>query len=456
MKRIVLGALLIAAASTTVAGALSGRGTGPHPFSPIAGSAYNQTADLTAPFVIPSGYTQKVVSDDTDLDIYNSRCASGTTNPDSDWPDMTVSNESGRQRGRYLYRTHEVRPFLWDVACGASGLPQSAKDGFVADGGGALSVIDTKTGATKVLAQRGDWEALDGLVWTPWGTLLFAEEAIAADLPDPRVPQATSGLLYELKLNKRNPMKARSVKVRPMLGSLSHEGIEIDARGNVYVIDEDRRGSIYRFVPTRRGDLSAGQLQVLKVDAGKTGTATWVDLDMAQAQISARVAAAAVGGTEFCRPEDLERIGQTLYAALTCEDVTNPANTSGPGAIVAVTLGSTPTVHYAVAPGVNAPQENKALGITGLRAVDNLANGPDGKLWIVEDNVPADIWVADVNANHGGYAPAISLFASLKDPGAEGTGIYFGRDPHTLFVNTQHSVTGNDGTYAITNRRAGR
>jgi secreted PhoX family phosphatase len=135
--------------------------------------------------------------------------------------------------------------------------------------------------------------------------------------------------------------------------------------------------------------------------------------------------------------------------------VTNPANTNGPGAIVAVTLGSTPTVHYAVAPGVNAPQENKTLGITGLRAVDNLANGPDGKLWIVEDNVPADIWVADVNANRSGYAPAISLFASLKDPGAEGTGIYFGRDPHTLFVNTQHSVTGNDGTYAITNRRAG-
>jgi secreted PhoX family phosphatase len=292
-------------------------------------------------------------------------------------------------------------------------------------------------------------------VWTPWGTLLFAEEAIAADLPDPQVPQATSGLLYELTLNKRNPMKARSVKVRPMLGSLSHEGIELDSRGNVYVIDEDRRGSIYRFVPTRRGDLSAGQLQVLKTDAGKTGTATWVDLDMAQAQISARVAAAAVEGTQFCRPEDLERIGQTLYAALTCEDVTNPANTNGPGAIVAVTLGSTPTVHYAVAPGVNAPQENKTLGITGLRAVDNLANGPDGKLWIVEDNVPADIWVADVNANRSGYAPAISLFASLKDPGAEGTGIYFGRDPHTLFVNTQHSVTGNDGTYAITNRRAG-
>ena len=101
-----------------------------------------------------------------------------------------------------------------------------------------------------------------------------------------RSGRATFGLLYELKLNKRNPMKARSVKVRPMLGSLSHEGIEIDARGNVYVIDEDRRGSIYRFVPTRRGDLSAGQLQVLKVDAGKTGTAQVFSLKGAEYKAS--------------------------------------------------------------------------------------------------------------------------------------------------------------------------
>ena len=46
-----------------------------------------------------------------------------------------------------------------------------------------------------------------------------------------------------------------------------------------------------------------------------------------------------------------------------------------------------------------------------------------------------------------------SLFASLKDAEAEGTGIYFGKDPHTLFVNVQHSVTGNDKTMVITNRK---
>lgn len=47
------------------------------------------------------------------------------------------------------------------------------------------------------------------------------------------------------------------------------------------------------------------------------------------------------------------------------------------------------------------------------------------------------------------------LFASLKDSKAEGTGIYFGKDPRTLFVNVQHSATGNDKTMAIVSRKTG-
>ena len=42
--------------------------------------------------------------------------------------------------------------------------------------------------------------------------------------------------------------------------------------------------------------------------------------------------------------------------------------------------------------------------------------------------------------DRGGDRPtSVDLFASLKDTGAEGTGIYFGKDPKTLFVNIQHS-----------------
>ena len=169
--------------------------------------------------------------------------------------------------------------------------------------------------------------------------------------------------------------------------------MEIDEEGNVYVIDEDRKGSIYKFVPTTYGDLSDGQLYALKVNSGKSGAAQWMALDMTQAQISARVAAAAVGATQFCRPEDLERIAETLYVALTCEDVDNAANTSGRGAVLAVSLEETPSVKYVVAAGKNAPIENQATGATGFAKVDNLATGPDGKLWMVEDNDFSDIWV---------------------------------------------------------------
>jgi hypothetical protein len=414
---------------------------GPMAFDSISGSAYNQqnATDLdTAPWVIPEGYSQSVIADESDLNIYVG----------NDWNDMNTVNETQKHAGRYLYRTHEVR----GGAIGNDG-NSLRMDGY---SGGAVSVVDLKTGEAKEVVGRDDWEALDGIVWTPWHTILFAEEAITSQRPDPQAPQATSGLVYELKLKDGDPTAMETVTVLPKLGSLAHEGLEIDEEGNVYVIDEDKKGSIYKFVPTTYGDLSDGQLYALKVNSGKTGAAQWLALDMNQVQISARVAAANVGATQFCRPEDMERITGTLYVALTCEDVDNAANTSGRGAVLAVALEETPSVKYVVAAGKNAPIENQATGATGFAKVDNLATSADGKLWMVEDNDFSDIWVYDPaskDANNDGYRDGVHLFASLKDKSAEGTGIYFGKDPHTLFVNVQHSGTGNDKTMAITNRK---
>ncbi len=426
---------------------------GPMAFNPIAASAYGMESDAdiaSTPWVIPQGYVQSIVSDETDLDIYVA----------NDWNDMNTVNETGKHAGRYLYRTHEVR----GGAIGNDGNSLRVDGGS----GGAVSVVDLQTGVAKEVVGRADWEALDGILWTPWRTVLFAEEVGTSVRPDPEAPNATSGLVYELKLDRRDPMSAESVTVRPLLGALAHEGIETDAEGNVYVIDEDRNGSIYKFVPEYYGDLSSGQLYALKVMNGtKTGAAVWVALDMAQVQISARVAAAAVGATRYCRPEDMERIAGTLYVALTCEDVDNAANSSGKnaagysvGAVLAVKLGEQPATRYVVAPGKNAPFEVQpsatTAGVTGFAKVDNLAHGPDGKLWMVEDNDFSDIWVYDPNskdANGDGYKDGVYLFASLKDKPAEGTGIYFGKDPHTLFVNVQHSGTGNDKTMAITKQR---
>ena len=59
-----------------------------------------------------------------------------------------------------------------------------------------------------------------------------------------------------------------------------------------------------------------------------------------------------------------------------------------------------------------------------------------------------------MDKNGDGAADHTWLFGSLSDPEAEGTGIYFGKDPHTLFVNIQHSAAPDgDGTWAITRHK---
>lgn len=411
-------------------------------FQPIASSAYGreQDDDLdTAPFLIPSGYRQRVVSSERDLNLYVG----------SDMLDMNTLNETGVQAGRYLYRTHEVRPGAWEHAGNAQRVNGTS--------GGAVSVVDLKTGVARELASRSDWEAVDGLVWTPWHTVLFAEEVHKAKRTDPDVPQASSGLVYEIRLKPGDPSTMASVSARPMLGALAHEGIEVDAAGNVYVIDETRTGSIYKFVPHRYGELARGQLYALKIRGkGKVGQADWIALEMTQVQVSAREAAATAGATPYCRPEDIERIAGVLYVALTCEDVDDPGNNNGPGAILAIELNARPVVHYAVAPGKNVPVETRpglfSPGVTGLRNPDNLAQGPNGTLWIAEDNEWSDIWVYDPtsqDANGDGYRDGVSLFASLKDRGGEASGIYFGPGSEALFVNVQHAGTGNDKTLLI-------
>ncbi len=381
-------------------------GNGPMPFEPISGSVYGQqTTNWTEPFLLPEGCSQQLVSDETVLDIYPGV---------DDLTDMNVTNESGRKAGRYLYRTHEVGT------------------------NGSVSVVDLKTGATKVLTQHAGYRRLDGLTWTPWGTVLFAEET-------------AGGRLFEAFLDPKDPSVATRVEARPELGIMRHEGIGADQDGAVYIIDELNGGSIYRFVPTVRGDLSDGQLYALRLTgldddeqvwneatySNKVGAFEWVPLDMAAVVQDADAASNAVHATEFGRPEDVQLIKNVLYVANTTED-----------RVIAINLSTNQLTGF-VQSGVNLPVENEAAGVTGFNSPDNLAAGPTGELWIVEDNEPSDIWVASKKTNDG-VAAKVELFASLLDPDAEGTGIYFGKDPHTLYVNIQHPAKPlADGTWAI-------
>jgi len=399
-------------------------------FKAIDSSANAADWDPATPWKLPKGYTQTVVSDETALNIYDGGR--------DDWHDMNTVNETGPMAGRFMYRTHELR------------YPDNQPEG------GSVSVVDLKTGETSILTQDPGYNALDGIRWSPWGSIVFAEET-------------TGGRLLEIELND-DLKTAKAIHDRPAVGRLAHEGIDFDADGNVYVVDEHRGrsvgcdgvvpcgGGVYKFVPQTYGDLSTGSLYVLKVTGPDgTGQGEWVGPIDAE---NARIAGTTAGGQSYQRPEDLEVIDGVLYVAIT-EGPRDENNIEFyEGRVISVDLDSMQVNNF-VKPDVNVAVEIGKPGDagfqTGFDSVDNLAEAPNGDLVMIEDNKPSDIWFASTETNTFGASKHVKLFASLTDPGAEGTGIYFSPlDPKTLYVNIQHSEADDgDGTWEITRQGRG-
>jgi hypothetical protein len=405
------------------------------PITPITGDAAcldeglitNDPTDQV--FQLPGGFMQRVIARQSDF---------AHTNPEVNF-DMLTLNETGSRANRFLYRTHEVDPFA------------------------GLSVTDMKTGQSSLVIERQDWESFDGLVWTPWRTILMAEEVIVADFRDPQHPNIERGLVYEY-----DPRTGKVV-ARPAIGARSHEGLMFDKSGNLYGISESRgirntgrpgeSGAIFKFVPDRRGDLSSGQLYALRVVSGRTGPAEWVPLDLDPVTFDSDAAAQAVGATGWDRPEDVQiarvRGEEVLYVAVTEHSPVSPSNA---GLVLKIVLdGDDAYVSNYVEPGVNVQFEsgNAFDGDAGIgfSNPDNLALHPNGDLYIAEDNEPGDIYVA---RGSGDQANEVVVFARLLDCGAEPTGIYFDRSGRTLWVNSQHAGLngGDDLTVEIT--RQGR
>jgi len=405
-------------------------------FKPIKKSANAADWNASAPWKLPEGFTQTVVSDESDLNIY--------PQGRNDWHDMNVVNETGPNAGRYLYRTHEVR---------------LGSDPVIDAIGGSVSVTDLETGNTQLLAQDLGFTALDGIRWTPWGTVLFAEET-------------EGGRLFEIVLND-DMMSAAEIIDRPYVGRLAHEGIDLDTDGNVYVVDEHRGrtsgcdlgqpcgGGIYKFVPHTYGDLSSGDLYVLGITSNSrrdnTGQGEWLGpIDAFDAHRAGTMA----GGVSYQRPEDLEIIDGKLYVAITEGPRDEYGKEYYEGRVIAIDLETMQVTNFVKA-GVNVPVEIGKPGEeghqTGFDSVDNLAEAPNGDLIMIEDNSPSDIWFASTKTDEFGVSRGVDLFASLTDPGAERTGICFSPlDDKTLYVNVQHSAAEDgDATWAITRKGKG-
>ena len=400
---------------------------GPFQFVPLPSSAACVPGGLDEqPLLLPPGYVQTVVARE------------GEGGAGDQW-DMNTLNETGPHAGRFLYRSHEQRS------------------------NAHVSVTDLYTGVTRVLAERADWNRFDGLVWTPWHTLLVAEEMRPErqpSLPDPQVPQAIAGLVYEI-----HPFTGAAVP-RPAIGARAHEGLRFDPQGNLYGISETLEtyrtgattrngGFIYRFVPDRRNDMGEGQLYALKIVAptgDRTGEAVWIPLDRASVQVDSDAAAFAAGATAYNRPEDVEiatssgnnRGGSNiLFVAVTDEnrvlriELREPRSTDE---------HATAFVSDYVRQGVNAPFD--------FEAPDNLALDKNGNLYITEDAPDPvlkgnDVWVAVPDRADHLAAEQTVRFATLTDCGAEPSGVYFDKSGTKLFINILHRGGNNSAGVSL-------
>lgn len=416
-------------------------------FVPLPASVAVGSLPEEAPFSLPAGFTQTIVETQATLGPGESMPVGSTGNS---WADMLTLNETGPQPGRYLFRAHEL---------------------FTSLGGNAgISRTDLVTGETVTIAQQADYDAFDPAFWSPWQTVLTGEESAGdGNIPSIDFPEAENGLIYEI-LNPIEEDSALIVTVpRPAVGSMAHEGIQFDADGNVYVVDEFNGGGIYKFVPSSWGDLGSGQLFVLRdldlngaVDAGHNrvndlGEAAWVPLNdeiglpidgVTDPTIDGRQAADDVNASNYLRPEDLQisRLAngnEVLYVATTTDDRVLSIELAGDTPVVREFVTRATPEGSAIGPAVSTPFNNP----------DNLAVDRWGRIFIVEDDAAGDIW-GTVDADNNGVADYVGRFASLSTVGAEPTGLYFNPfDPNEMFVNVQHASSGSDGTFMI--RREG-
>lgn len=425
-------------------------------FTPLAASA-GPAADEAFPITLGNpDMAQRTVVE------RNAQLAAGV--PNSGNFDMLTLNETGRNKGKFLFSVFET------------------------DQGG-VQRTNLKTGKTETLwmsPASGGHVAFDASYWTPWGTFITAEEAWCTDAAG---CNSTYGRLFEL----RNPLSAPGITGpiseaanagadfvhRNVVPRTSHEGIQFDSAGNMYFIDELNGGAIYRYTPAARMSkvldgkadyFAAGQTSVLRVGDGSVANATgayaWVPItDAMGAPLPGAISITDANGvtsvdprnttdlpafkaTDYQRPEDLqiskEKGREVLYVATT---TTNEVYRLDLKARTISVYANRATVDLATGAAVDA----------GLTSPDNLAVDHDGNIYIVEDRngaVDDDIWMAKDRNNDGDLLDAgegIGRWASNGTVGSEFSGLYF--DPfneHRAWVNIQHPASANDRTMELT------
>jgi uncharacterized protein len=447
----VTGGCLLLASAVVLA-----NGTRFSDFTPIGGSVGPTTNEAIPITFGNNSFHQRSIAD------RSTQLALGRPNSGS-W-DMNTVNETGPHKGRFLFTVFET---------GQSGVQRH----------------DLNSGLTETVWQTpvpGGHIAFDACFWTPWGTLITAEESWVTAAGGSNSPY---GRLFELK----NPLEAPGIILpltptsndgasfvhQNVIPRVSHEGVQFDTVGNMYFIDELNGGSIYKYTSAAQFGrvkaglddyFAAGQTFVLRVGDGNTPNATgvygWVPITDANGvalpgaltitdtnrvtSVDARntTELPAFKGTDYQRPEDMQiqtvRDVDYLYVTTTTTHEVYRLDLKNNRITV---FADRNTLDVGTGLPVGAALANP----------DNLAIDHDGNIYIIEDRnggVDDDIWFAkDLNGDGdlNDTGEGLARWASNGTVGSEFTGLYFDpTDKRRAWVNIQHPASGNDRTIEIT------
>ena len=185
------------------------------------------------PFLVPAGYRQRIVA--SQINDFTPVAGAG-----GDIPDMITLNETGPFAGRFLYQTHEV------------------------NSNGAVTVTDLRDGGTRLVTQSPDYNRLDGIAWSPWGTVIFSAKSPAGSC----TVRSATGVVTA---NRGGRAVAR--------------GTALYTQGNLYGISSTP-GAVYKFVPDAAAISAANCTRSRCSMRHRTGAAVWVPLDRAASVLS--------------------------------------------------------------------------------------------------------------------------------------------------------------------------
>ena len=334
--------------------------------------------------------------------------------------------------------------------------------------------LDEKNPAKRVsLVADSDVEGnklpnFDGITWDPFTKqLLLTAEA-----------KSPTGGVWALALDDNgNTTSGKAIRL-PALGSGGYEGVQNDAAGNVWLVEDiggpavsggkKPNSYVYRFVPNEKTDLTKGgklqALRVLRTDGtpitasqlaanpaaqditdlhtlGGSFATTWVNVHDGADLFDSTASAAAAEATPFKRPENgVFRPGTgfgEFYFTETGDTSTASTLPGAYGAVFRLSQGS-PTANKGKLSAVFVGDKTH----TGL---DNIAFATRDKLLVVED--AGDKLHAQRNALDSGYL--IDLDSTPNAAKKVTRWLAEGRDPSALYDATAGPAY-NDGDNEIT------